>query len=117
MEVDFLWATGIRLTLLTDLLPLAIPYAIMHGMNVKIDSAGRIVLPKEVRNRLRLRAGTNLELEESSEGLVLRPVGQRPSMIRKEGAWVHLGRLPRGFDWGKLFDEDRDERVKDIAGL
>lgn len=91
--------------------------AILNGMTVKIDKAGRIVLPKDVRDRLRLRAGTSLELEERAEGLVLRPVGQRPSMIQKDGVWVHLGKAPRGFDWSRIVDDDRDERLKDIAGL
>ncbi|HLJ30775.1 MAG TPA: AbrB/MazE/SpoVT family DNA-binding domain-containing protein [Candidatus Angelobacter sp.] len=91
--------------------------AIIDGMNVKIDKAGRIVLPKQVRNRLQLRAGTNLELEERPEGLVLRPVGQRPSIIQKDGVWVHLGKLPTGLDWDRILDDDRDDRVKDIAGL
>lgn len=31
--------------------------------------------------------------------------------------WVHLGKLPQGFDWDKLLEEDRDERIKEIAGL
>ena len=53
--------------------------------NVKIDNAGRIVLPKPVRERFQLRAGTNLELEKRSEGLVLRPTGQRPSIVQKKG--------------------------------
>lgn len=84
--------------------------AILNGMTVKIDKAGRIVLPKDVRDRLRLRAGTSLELEERVEGLVLRPVRQRPSMIQKDGVWVHLGKAPRGFDWSRIVGDDRDER-------
>jgi AbrB family looped-hinge helix DNA binding protein len=98
-------------------LPLKMARAILNGMNVKIDKAGRIVLPKQVRNRLRLRAGTDLELEERPEGLFLRPVGQRPSLVQRNGLWVHMGRLPRGFDWNRIVDEDRDERLKDIADL
>jgi AbrB family looped-hinge helix DNA binding protein len=90
---------------------------IIDGMNVKIDKAGRIVLPKPVRERFRLRAGANLELEERPEGVVLRPVGQRPSMIKRNGVWVHLGRAPQGYDWSRILDDARDERIKDVAGL
>ena len=46
------------------------------GMNVKVDKFGRIVLPKPVRERLRLRTGTNPELEEIPEGILLRPIRQ-----------------------------------------
>ena len=86
-------------------------------MQVKIDKAGRIVLPKPVRDRLRLRQGSDLEIEERPEGLLLKPVDQRPSMIQKNGLWIHLGKLPKGLDWETLVDEVRDERIKELSGL
>ena len=86
-------------------------------MQLKIDSAGRIILPKQVRDRLRLRAGSNLELEEHPEGLMLRPVSQKPSMVKKDGMWVHLGKLPRGFDWNRIIDDERDERIREVIGV
>jgi AbrB family looped-hinge helix DNA binding protein len=92
-------------------------YAIIDGMHVKIDKAGRIVLPKPMRDRFRLRQGSDLEIEERPEGLLLKPVDQRPSMVQKNGVWVHLGKLPKGFDWDTLVDDARDERIKDLSGL
>jgi len=85
-------------------------YAIANGMKLKIDKAGRIVLPKPVRERFHLREGSELELEERSDGLTLRPVEQRSSMVRKNGIWVHLGKVPRGFDWDTTVDAIREER-------
>ena len=64
-------------------------------MNVKIDKAGRIVLPKPLRDRLRLRQGSDLEIEERPEGVLLKPVDQRTSMVKKNGIWVHLASYPR----------------------
>ncbi len=92
-------------------------YAIINGMNVKIDKAGRIVLPKPVRDRLRLRQGSDLEIEERPEGVLLKPVDQQPSMIKVNGHWVHLGKLPEGFDWDNLIDDMREERIKELLGL
>lgn len=89
----------------------------MNAMNIKIDGAGRIVLPKHLRERFRLRAGTNLELEERPDGLVLRPVEQRPSMVCLDGIWVHLGKAPHGFRWSSIVDDLRDERIRDASGL
>jgi len=86
-------------------------------MHIKVDKAGRIVLPKQVRERLRLGAGTKLELRESSQGLMLRPVAQRPSMVQKDGIWVHLGKAPHDFSWDRIVEDLRDERMKDVAGL
>ena len=86
-------------------------------MTLKIDPAGRIVLPKPVRERLGLRAGMNLEMTESSEGLVLKPLSQKPSMVRVHGFWVHQGAAPRGFDWNRFTEEQRAERHRIILGL
>jgi AbrB family looped-hinge helix DNA binding protein len=91
--------------------------AIINGMTLKIDKAGRIVLPKPVRERFHLREGSELELEERPDGLTLRPVEQRPSMLRKNGIWVHLGKVPRGFDWNDAVDGVREERIKDTSGV
>jgi len=92
-------------------------YAIINGMTIKIDKAGRIVLPKAVRERFRLRDGSELEIEEGSDGLTLKPVEQRTSMIQEKGIWVHLGKVPRGFDWGKVVESIREERMKDTSGI
>jgi AbrB family looped-hinge helix DNA binding protein len=89
----------------------------LDGMTIKIDKAGRIVLPKPVRERFHLREGSELELEERSDGLTLRPVEQRSSMVQEKGIWVHLGKVPRGFDWGSVVEAIRDERIKDASGI
>ena len=90
-------------------------YAIINGMTLKIDGAGRIVLPKRIRERLQLRGGSELELEESGSSVTLRPVRKTPSMTRKNGFWVHRGRLPKGVDWESLVDESREDRIRDLS--
>jgi len=92
-------------------------YAIINGVMIKIDKAGRIVLPKPVRERFHLREGSELEIEERSDGLTLKPVEQRSSMVQENGIWVHLGKVPRGFDWGNVVESVRDERIKDASGI
>jgi AbrB family looped-hinge helix DNA binding protein len=92
-------------------------YGIIYGMRIKIDKAGRIVLPKPIRDRFHLPAGAELELEHRPEGLSLKPVERGPSMVLEKGMWVHLGQLPRELDWDKLIDDAREERIKDLAGL
>lgn len=91
-------------------------FAIINGMNVKIDKAGRIILPKKIRDRYRLRAGSELALEESVQGIVLKPAEQGPSMVKRDGLWVHLGKAPENFDWENMIENDREERIKEIAG-
>lgn len=39
----------------------------------KMSAKGQIVIPKELRDRLDWATGTELEIEESADGLLLRP--------------------------------------------
>jgi AbrB family looped-hinge helix DNA binding protein len=57
-------------------------------MNATVDKAGRVVLPKPVRDELQLSAGDSLEIEISEEQIVLRPVKGRVGMRKKQGIWV-----------------------------
>jgi AbrB family looped-hinge helix DNA binding protein len=53
-----------------------------------IDGAGRLVLPKPVREELQLSAGDSLEIETSENEIVLRPVRGAATMRKKQGVWV-----------------------------
>ena len=98
-------------------LTVQMPSAILDGMTLKVDKAGRIILPKPIRDRLQLRAGSDLELQEIPGGVVLKPVEQRPSLVRRNGLLVHQGKAPRGFDWAEMVDAVREDRLKDATGL
>jgi AbrB family looped-hinge helix DNA binding protein len=93
------------------------PHAIINGMTLKIDKAGRIVVPKRLRERLGLRAGVELEVEEVAGGLTLKPLSDGPSMVMEDGFWVHLGVAPVGFDWGRHAERERDARHRQVSGL
>ena len=86
-------------------------YGIINGMTLKIDKAGRIVVPKPLRERLGLKADTELEVLEQPEGLLLRPVGQRSSMIQVDGLWVHQGPSAPGANWDRVLEDVREGLV------
>lgn len=90
---------------------------LLNGMKLKIDRAGRIVLPKPIRYRLGLQAGTDLELFESRDGVTLKPVNGQSSLVRKGRFLVHTGELPAGYDVLKAIDEEREQRLKSLTGL
>ena len=61
-------------------------------MEVTVDKYGRIVIPKAVRERLGLQAGSTLELgiepvEGGAEAIALRPAGQEPCFSVRAAYW------------------------------
>jgi len=55
---------------------------------VVIDRAGRVVIPKPLRDELRLEAGDTLELESEGERVTLRPVRSSAPLRKERGVWV-----------------------------
>jgi AbrB family looped-hinge helix DNA binding protein len=86
-------------------------------MTVKIDKVGRIVLPKPARERLGLQAGMDLEMSEGPEGVTLKPVHRRPSLVREGRFLVHSGKLPHGYDIVKAIEEEREEHLRRLGGV
>jgi AbrB family looped-hinge helix DNA binding protein len=85
-------------------------------MLLKIDKAGRVVLPKPIRDRLGLHAGSDLEIQETAEGVMLRPVGRKSSLAKEGSFLVYTGQIPAGYDILKAIDEGREERMRQILG-
>lgn len=84
---------------------------------VTLDKAGRIVLPKPLRDELRLQAGDTLELECSSDEITLRPARGNGQLRKKHGIWVYRsgGRLSQA-EVDKTVREVREERENQILG-
>ena len=97
-------------------LPSFVPDGKMNGMELRLDKSGRVVLPKPLRQRLGLRSGSTLEATEAAEGLLLRPIAHRPSLVERDGLLVHTGRPIRPFDWQELREDVEQERLRDILG-
>lgn len=80
---------------------------------ITIDGSGRLVIPKEVRERHHLEAGARLTLVEDGDQLLLVPVHDDPMAVDKGGILVFRGRLIGPVpDHRKL----RDERLTRIEG-
>ena len=86
-----------------------------HAMTITIDRAGRIVVPKSLRERFNLVAGTELEIEASGECLQLRKVGAEPALVRKKGILVHRGGARVDLDVAAFIRAERESRSRRIA--
>jgi len=82
---------------------------------VSIDKAGRVVLPKAVRDRLRLAPGDHLLLESEEAQITLRPDRVQATLKKKRGIWVYHG-TRADISLSGLIDEEREKRLREIAG-
>jgi AbrB family looped-hinge helix DNA binding protein len=80
-------------------------------MEVRIDKAGRIVVPKPLRERLGFKPDAELNAIEQPEGLLLKRVEHRPSMVKVDGLWVHRGVAQPGANWERVLEDVREERI------
>ena len=89
-------------------------YGIANGMELRIDKAGRIVVPKPLRERLGFKPDTELVAIEQPDGVLLKRIEQRPSMVKVDGLWVHQGSAEPGADWERILEDVREERSESV---
>ena len=93
-------------------------HAIIPIMNSRltIDKAGRVVIPKPLREELHLEAGDTLEMETTGEHITLRPVRGTGPLAKEHGVWVfHAGKPLPASATDELLQRIREER--DLANL
>ena len=84
---------------------------------VTLDKAGRVVIPKTLRDELHLEAGDTLELESEGERMTLRPVRSGSSLRKEHGVWVSRGgRKISAEATNQVLQDVRNERDRDNLG-
>ena len=82
-----------------------------------MDTGGRIVIPKPLREALRLAPGDSLEVRASGDEIVVRPIRAPASLMKEQGIWVYRAGAPAAtVDINALIDQSREERNEDLAG-
>lgn len=59
-----------------------------------IDKAGRVVIPRPLREKLHLEPGDALEMETVGEQITLRPVRGTGPLAKEHGVWVFRAGQP-----------------------
>jgi AbrB family looped-hinge helix DNA binding protein len=81
---------------------------------VTLDKAGRVVLPKRLRDELQLAAGDTLELESRAEQITLRPVRGGTPLQKERGIWVYrTGRPLTAATTDQTLRQMREERDRE----
>ena len=80
---------------------------------ISIDRAGRVVLPKALRQKMRVEAGDDLLVEAEDDRITLRPVRQEALLKKELGIWVYQGDSS-SFSIPELIDAERGKRVREL---
>jgi len=84
---------------------------------VSLDKAGRIVLPKALRDELHLAPGDSLDLSVEGEQVTLRPRRTSSPLQKEQGVWVlRMGGLLTAADTRSALRNLREQRCLRKAG-
>ena len=86
-------------------------YNVIMTITLTLDKAGRVVIPKPLRDELQLGAGDSLALESQGDQITLRPVRGSAALRKEDGIWVFRTgkRIPKELT-DKVLDDLRSER-------
>ena len=77
-----------------------------------LDQAGRVLIPKNLRQELRLGPGDTLELESEGDEITLRPVRPKALLKKEHGIWVYQGE-PSEASITDLIDRNRESHIRE----
>jgi AbrB family looped-hinge helix DNA binding protein len=81
---------------------------------VTIDKAGRLVLPKKMRDALHLKPGSTLEIQQDGDAITLRPPHAPAELVKKNGMWVLRCNAPLSLSAVDLIAQDREDRLRTL---
>ena len=82
-------------------------------MKTILDRFGRIVVPKEIRDRLGLKPGAEMEIDENGSEVVLKPVEHETPLRLEDGVLVFTGTATA--DLMEAIRSHREERLLKVA--
>jgi AbrB family looped-hinge helix DNA binding protein len=84
---------------------------------VTLDRAGRVVLPKSLRDELHLSPGDTLDLTVQGDEVRLRPRRSSSPLQKKQGVWVFsTGRPMASDETAEALRDIREQRDRRNAG-
>jgi AbrB family looped-hinge helix DNA binding protein len=95
---------------------------IVNGMKtdmIQIDKAGRVVLPKRLREQFNLLSGDKLRLSVEGNGFRLEPAETGGELVRKGSVLVFTGDFAEPITTARvneLIEQEREGRIAEAAG-
>ena len=78
---------------------------------ITLDKAGRVVIPKPLREQMHLAPGDTLQLESEGERITLRPIRPQAALKKEYGVWVYQGEPTEGSILD-VIDHEREKRIR-----
>src|SRR5258708_39301743 len=91
----------------------------MKSETIQIDKAGRVVLPKPLRQQFNLLPGDKLRLSVEGNGFRLEPADAGGELVRKGSVLVFTGGFPEPITTAQVkefIEQDRDGRIMAATG-
>jgi AbrB family looped-hinge helix DNA binding protein len=82
---------------------------------ITLDRAGRVLIPKTLRQELHLGPGDALQLDSEGEQITLRPVRPQALLKKERGVWVYQGESTDA-SIPALIDREREKRSRELMG-
>jgi AbrB family looped-hinge helix DNA binding protein len=82
-----------------------------------IDSAGRILIPKSIRQALHLSPGDSVEVQTNEAELIVRPVRAEANLVKESGIWVYRADTSASrVDILHEINRYREDRDREVSG-
>lgn len=81
---------------------------------VTIDKAGRLVVPKPMRDALHLKPGATLEIQQEGNAIMLKPPSLQTELVKKNGMWLLKSAQPLNISAADLIAQDREDRIQTL---
>ena len=82
---------------------------------ITLDRAGRVLIPKILRQKLHLGPGAALQLDSEGEQITLRPMRPKALLKKERGVWVYQGESTDA-SIPVLIDREREKRFRELMG-
>jgi AbrB family looped-hinge helix DNA binding protein len=116
------WSTTITLQAAKNRFHFVLTNGIMSAMKtetIQIDKAGRVVLPKPLREQFNLLPGDRLRLSVEGNGIRLEPTDAGGELVRKGSVLVFAGAFAEPITTAKvneLIEQDREDSIMAETG-
>lgn len=87
----------------------------MMTAKLTLDRAGRVLIPKTLRQKLNLGPGDALQLDSEGEKITLRPLRPKALLKKERGVWVYQGGATQ-MSIPDVIDREREKRIRESMG-